>query len=410
MISGTQTAWSPVVFIESPEHVHHPVRVSLGTCLIPATPTRPRRSGWQLEVTNLDGKPICTREMAEDCARESSPGLAMRADAAKHRFPIPALAAYHPDLGISGLSHEVGGWLAGRSLRYGQALFPGCFPVVRRVSEDRVSAYHQTGAIAIATLPSIREFALNAVPADRVFAMLQGIAIGDALGNPSESMTASDRRSKFGWIETLTNPTPSDDTQMTLRTLHSLFRRGRVDPVDLHRSWTAAHITGIGHTVRTAFRQQAERLRHSQDPWTGRVHHNAAGNGSLMRVAGVVAPYALCHPESMPSDLLLASAFTHDDPSANAACVGWAAVLLALGQPNDPLSDPARLFEVFLQTARPIEGTHDLRTRTPHLRFSGSLCDFIEQEVVPAHQSPSQLQQRRDTWYSGAYLVPAPEA
>lgn len=406
MIQDTQQSWSRVAFIETPERVHYPVRVLLESQVLPATHTRPRRQGgWGLAVYSLEGALLWSGDMAADFDHAPSASSAMLADADAHPVPIPAVAAYHPELSITGLSHEVGGWLAGRPLRYEQALFPGCFPVVRRVSENRVARYRAEGALAIAAMPPKAGFAVSAVPADRVFAMLLGVAIGDALGNPSESRTASDRESQFGWVETLSDPTLSDDTQMTLRTLHSLLRRGRADPTDLHRAWTAAPIAGIGGTVRTALQQQARRLRDDQDPWGGRVCEKAAGNGSLMRVAGVLAPYALCHPESAPADLLLASAFTHDDPTANAACLGWAALLLALGQRDAPLSEPQEVFEVFLQTARPVEGARTLRSRSPHLDFTGSLCTFIEQQVIPAHRNPGPVRDARERWYSGAFLL-----
>lgn len=406
MIHETQKSWGPVAFIETPERVHYPVRVSLESRILPATSTRPRRhGGWSLEVCSLEGALLWSGDMTADFDHAPSATTAMLADADAHPVPIPAVAAYHRELSVTGLSHEMGGWLAGRPLRYEQALFPGCFPVVRQVSENRVARYRAQDALAIAAMPPHEGFAVAAVPAERVFAMLLGVAVGDALGSPSESRTASARRAQFGWIETITHPALSDDTQMTLRTLHSMLRRGRADPPDLHRAWTAAHIDGIGGTVRTALRQQKQLLRDQQDPWGGRVCEKAAGNGSLMRVAGVLAPYALCHPESAPADLLLASAFTHDDRTANAACLGWAALLLALGQRDAPLSEPMEVFAVFLQTARPVEGARTLSSRSPHLDFTGSLCEFIEQEVIPAHRNPDPVRAARERWYSGAYLL-----
>ena len=406
MIDSTRKNLSAVAFIEGPEQVHYPTQVRFDTRIEPATPTRPRRNGaWYVEVVDERGGLLCERDMAADADRHSLLGAAMCADARATQLQIPALAGYHPDLEVTGLSHEIGGWLAGQALRYDDAVFAGCFPQVREVSERFVAQRHAEGALQVAEWPGAEGFAVPAVDAERVSAMLLGVAIGDALGSRSESMTANDRRARFGWIDSLSVPVVSDDTQMTLRTLHSMLRKGRADPADLHRSWSAGRIHGIGRTVRRALGAQAELMRQGRDPWGGRVVGEAAGNGSLMRVAGVLAPYARCHPESAPADLLLASDFTHDDASANAACLGWAAVLLALGQTSAPLSDPQALFEVFLKTARPLEGPRMLRSRSPHLDFSGSLCDFIEQRVMPAHRNPATLRDARDRWYSGAFVL-----
>jgi len=406
MIHDTRAHFGPVAFIDGPDGVHYPARVMIESEVLDATPTRPRRHGpWQLRAHTHDGERFWAREMAAEFDRAPDARSALHADAAARPETFPALAAYHPEFEITGHSHAVGGWLAGRPLRYEQALFPGCFPVIRQRSEQQLTGYLAQGALAIAGMPPASAFQLPAVAAERVVAMLAGVAIGDALGSASESMTASDRHASFGWIDSIRHLTVTDDTQMTLRTLHSLLRRGRADLRDLNRAWTAARIRGIGRTVRTALRQQRACTEQGTDLWGGRVHVNAAGNGSLMRVAGVLAPYALCHPESAPADILLASALTHDDCSANAACLGWSALLLALGQRKAPLADPQAVFDVFLHAAKPVEGERSLRIRCPDMTFTGSLCTFIEQEVIPAHRQPGPVRKRRERWYSGAYLL-----
>jgi len=117
-----------------------------------------------------------------------------------------------------------------------------------------------------------------------------------------------------------------------------------------------------------------------------------------MRVAGVLAPYALCDPKSVTADLLLASAFTHDDRSANAACLGWGACLLALAT-RDRIRTADDLFDVFMETASPMEGPRQMQTRSPHIACTGKLCDFIDQVVRPAHRAPATLARERDGWY-----------
>ena len=65
--------------------------------------------------------------------------------------------------------------------------------------------------------------------------MLLGLAIGDALGNTSEGLTAVDRSRCHGEIQDyLSNPhaagrrvgLPSDDSQLAFWTLESLIERG----------------------------------------------------------------------------------------------------------------------------------------------------------------------------------------
>ena len=73
--------------------------------------------------------------------------------------------------------------------------------------------------------------------------MLLGLAIGDALGNTSESLTAAQRaEAQYGEIrDYLPNRhaagrrvgLPSDDSQLAFWTLESLLERGELDPDDL---------------------------------------------------------------------------------------------------------------------------------------------------------------------------------
>ena len=72
-------------------------------------------------------------------------------------------------------------------------------------------------------------------PPDRVRGMLLALAIGDALGNTSEGLTAADRESRYGEIsDYLPNihadgrrvGLPSDDSQLAFWTLESLLERG----------------------------------------------------------------------------------------------------------------------------------------------------------------------------------------
>lgn len=68
---------------------------------------------------------------------------------------------------------------------------------------------------------------------DRIEGMMTGLAIGDALGNPTEGMLPSRRRAKHGEIRDYQSTqygvgVPSDDTQLAFWTLDQLNRDGKL--------------------------------------------------------------------------------------------------------------------------------------------------------------------------------------
>ena len=396
--------WKPVPFIEAADKVHLRTRVHLDTRKMAATEYRPVHKGaWFMTVTDLDGEPIWSGDMAVNHDQVSEWRPAIVKDSFKRHLCIPAVAAYHPALEITGLSYLSGGWLAGIPRRYEQPLFPGCFPQVRALSEKRLERYMDAGQIALAGLPPKDTFEVDALPWERVEAMLLGVAIGDALCFGTEGPIPKHRV-----LDTITGPGITDDTQMTVRTLRSLMRLGRLDLQDLQRTWSGTHIKGIGGTVLKAFRRQEECIAAGKDPWHGRITTKAEGNGAVMRVPGVLALHALCHPPSLLADLLLSSALTHDGVVSNASCTGWAAVLLNLGREKSTIHSAQDVFQCFLAAAGPVEGTHvRLHCRTPHHRrqFEGTLCRFIQEQVIPAHENGAPVRKLRNTWYSGAYLL-----
>ncbi len=87
--------------------------------------------------------------------------------------------------------------------------------------------------------------------------MLLGLAIGDALGNPTEGWWSEDRRAQFGEIRGYlkagprgeSRGYPSDDTQLAFWTLEQLIDDGRFEPARLARRFATGWIFGIGQTV-----------------------------------------------------------------------------------------------------------------------------------------------------------------
>ena len=418
MIYHTRHLWPRVPWITAEGEVIMDCQVELDTEIVARTQNRPVHNGMWFMRVSKEGGEIHRASLGMAVERASTPFNAVLAYArtvveAQGR-PFPAVAGFLPRLEISGLSDGIGGYCDGIPLRLGDVVYPATFARIadrsRALLERRMKAHE----IAVAELPTIFDTFL-AIEPKALRAMLLGIEIGDTLGSPFESMSAAQRERKFGrivdhggWCGERT-----DDTQLSARLLRSQIRRGRLDLKDVARSWCARPIVGMGHTVRDALDAAYPLLAAGDEIWQMRRTRRAAGNGALMRVPAQIALHAATQPRQLLPDLLLGSALTHDDYASNAACVGWAALLLALA--NTSRDNPYRgatigraqdVVEVFLKGARPIEGqAQRLRSRVPGDLFDGTLCDFVEQRVVPALASPATLRAQRDSWYSGAYLL-----
>ena len=125
---------------------------------------------------------------------------------------------------------------------------------------------------------------------DKIRGMMLGLAIGDALGNTSESMLPSNRYERYGEIrDYMPNRhaggqrigLPSDDTQLAFWTLEHLLEVGGLDPDKLAERFTRERIFGIGSTVRGFLKNYKAGM-----PWY-EAGPRSAGNGALMRIAPV---------------------------------------------------------------------------------------------------------------------------
>jgi ADP-ribosyl-[dinitrogen reductase] hydrolase len=243
----------------------------------------------------------------------------------------------------------------------------------------------------------------------RIRGMLLGLAIGDALGNTSETLPVPEREARYGEIrDYLPNSRssghrvglPSDDSQLAFWTLESLLERGELDPDDLSARFAAREIFGLGKSMQQFLRNRAQGVA----SW---YHYGAesAGNGALMRIA----PLVLLHPQGTSAalwlDVALASIVTHRDASSVASCVAFVDLLARLLRlPAPPTSD--WIIATFVATVRQVCTDQPYRARSG--RFTdreGSFPEYLEFVLGEAARNDWTTREACDAWSSGAYLL-----
>jgi ADP-ribosylglycohydrolase len=246
-------------------------------------------------------------------------------------------------------------------------------------------------------------------PADRIRGMLLGLAIGDALGNTSESLTAAERAAEFGEVRDYCPNwradgrrvgLPSDDSQLAFRTIESMLERGGVDPEDLAARFASQEIFGVGQSVRQFLQNRAQGVV----PWY-RCGAESAGNGALMRIAPVV----LLHPRGSSAtlwlDTALASIVTHRDACSVATCVAFVELLARLLRSPAP-PEPDWYITTFLQTARRVCTEQAYRPRGGQFADrEGPFPDYLEHVLEAAARRGWSTREACDAWHSGAYLL-----
>jgi ADP-ribosyl-[dinitrogen reductase] hydrolase len=258
--------------------------------------------------------------------------------------------------------------------------------------------------------------------ADKVKGMLLGLAIGDSLGNTSESMPPRDRWAEHGWIDHyLPNRyaqhrrvgVPSDDTQMAFWTVEHLLEQRAAGPqaprLDFERLkdvFATRQIYGMGNVVR-AFRDNAGWGR----PWH-ECGHAGSGNGALMRIAPVVLPHLAAPSAELWGDTLLLAHLTHDDELSNLSCLALVeAIWRALGTPAAVARTPRHSavpgwIEPWLQVEDELGRGTFYQARNGHPPgFHGTLRDLVRDHVTPALQDGLPTDLAGDLWHSAAYLL-----
>jgi ADP-ribosylglycohydrolase len=240
--------------------------------------------------------------------------------------------------------------------------------------------------------------------------MLIGLAVGDSMGNTSESQVPSERRRVHGEIrDYLPNRhadgrrvgLPSDDTQLAFWTLEQLVKDDGVRPEMLAaRFESGGRIFGIGATVRSflwEWSQTRDWLKAAQE---------SAGNGTLMRIAPVLLPHLRTPTAALWADAALAGAVTHNDYASNAACVAFVAVLWEALAAEPPVAAGFWL-DRFTEVARVLEGESARYTpRVPGYSTRSTSCWAFTKEVVErALEDGVSAVEGCNDWYSGAFLL-----
>lgn len=245
---------------------------------------------------------------------------------------------------------------------------------------------------------------------DRIEGMLLGLAVGDALGNTSEGLLPSERRSRHGEItHYLPNDRaagravglPSDDSQLAFWTLEQLNADGGLVPERLARRLTAEPIFGIGHGMK----QFVRRFKDQKLPWE-KAGADSAGNGALMRIAPVLIPHLASPSPDLWADTAIAAMVTHNDRSSTAACLAFVSLLWSALQ-LDEAPAPGFWLDRFVEVAGALEGATEMKPRFgPHVgRFKGPLTRFVDEVVRPALETGRSLLNAADEWGTGAYLL-----
>ncbi len=251
-------------------------------------------------------------------------------------------------------------------------------------------------------------FAPASVPWRRVRGMMLGLAIGDALGNTTESMRPHHRRRRYGEIrDYLPNQhardrpvgVPSDDGQLAFWTLEHLVEREGLVLEKLARVFASRTIFGIGSAVRHF-------VQGMQDgkPWW-QASARSAGNGALMRMAPVPIPHLRGASPAFWSDAALCAALTHNDPGSIAACVAFVGMLGELLARDEP-PDSNWWVDRYVAVAQEVEGdTTDYPGRGGSLREQrGPIWRFVREHVPPRVDRGETVLEAGDAFYSGAYL------
>lgn len=217
---------------------------------------------------------------------------------------------------------------------------------------------------------------------------LYGLACGDAVGTTVEFSP----RGSFPPVTDMTGGGPfglkpgqwTDDTSMALCLAESLLTKGSFDPKDqmgrYNNWWHWGYLSStgvcfdIGMTVQSALAKFAV----SGDPYSGSTDANAAGNGSLMRLAPVVL---FAFPDEDKAILFAgeSSRTTHGAPEAIESCQLLASILCGIisGRPKEHLLADTK-FAPHEPKIRALQAGDFLKKEEREIRGNGYCVDSLE--------------------------------
>lgn len=242
---------------------------------------------------------------------------------------------------------------------------------------------------------------------DRVEGMLLGLAIGDALGNTSESMTPDERGQRHGEIRDYrlnahagdARGYPSDDTQLAFWTLESLIEQGGLDPERLAQRFAREQIYGIGSTLRGFLRSHKAGL-----PWY-EAAQASAGNGAIMRIAPMLVPHLRTGGRALWADTAIAAMLTHNHAASISACLVLVAMLWDVLDMEAP-PEPRWWRDRYVELAADLEGDHRIRARDgAFASYDGPLWRFVQERLAWAESENLSVLQACEAWHSGAYVL-----
>jgi ADP-ribosylglycohydrolase len=245
------------------------------------------------------------------------------------------------------------------------------------------------------------------LPFSRIEGMLLGLAVGDALGNTSESQLPTERMARYGEIrDHLPNNRlsgrrsglPSDDTQLAFWTLEQMLADGAFVPQNVARRFCQERIFGIGGSVRAFLSNMKAGVQ-----WD-RAGPKSAGNGALMRIAPMLLPHLRTGSTALWTDTALSAMITHNDSASIAACLAFVGMLWRLMQMTRA-PEPEWWLHTYVESARGLEQNETYRSNAPAFaEYCGTLWRFVRDAVTRAHDLHWSTLEACNTWYSGAYL------
>ncbi|MEW6624002.1 MAG: ADP-ribosylglycohydrolase family protein [Bacillota bacterium] len=201
---------------------------------------------------------------------------------------------------------------------------------------------------------------LNSMLCEKALGCLTGIALGDAMGMPLEFMTREEIQNRYGYVDSLLNPSHShihsslvmgqitDDTEQTLYLAASIIKHKAVTPelsaaalLKWAKEKDAFNKSYLGPSTKKAL----EKLMKGEDP------HKTGGFSNTVGAAMKIAPVGLINPGDIDNAVLetvSASIPTHGSSTAIAAA---AAVAASISTAALEQADIQQVFEAGLQGA-----------------------------------------------------------